>query len=56
MKLLELYQTHGKKWTMFSKQLGNRSENQVKNRFYYCIQKKYIGQQHHYLQVSDKEG
>lgn len=34
MKLIELYNKIGKKWKLIARKLNNRSENQVKNRFY----------------------
>ncbi|CAD8086213.1 unnamed protein product [Paramecium sonneborni] len=49
--ILEEYKKGGAKWAVISKMLKNRSENQVKNRFYYTILKKYQGEQHPYLKV-----
>lgn len=34
LKLIELFNKHGKKWKKIAKQLKDRSENQVKNRYY----------------------
>ncbi|CAD8180220.1 unnamed protein product [Paramecium octaurelia] len=51
--ILEEYNKGGAKWAIIAKMLRNRSENQVKNRFYYTIQKKYSGEKHPYLKVQE---
>ncbi|CAD8084653.1 unnamed protein product [Paramecium sonneborni] len=51
--ILEEYKKGGAKWAVIAKMLKNRSENQVKNRFYYTILKKYQGEQHPYLKVQE---
>ncbi|CAD8174945.1 unnamed protein product [Paramecium pentaurelia] len=51
--ILEEYNKGGAKWAIIAKILKNRSENQVKNRFYYTILKKYQGKQHPYLKVQE---
>ncbi|CAD8177410.1 unnamed protein product [Paramecium pentaurelia] len=49
--ILEEYNKGGARWAVIAKLLKNRSENQVKNRFYYTLLKKYQGEQHPYLKV-----
>lgn len=51
--ILKEYEKHGPRWAIINKLLNNRSENQVKNRFYYCIQKKYKGELHSYLKIQE---
>ncbi|CAK71980.1 unnamed protein product (macronuclear) [Paramecium tetraurelia] len=51
--ILEEFKQGGARWAIISKKLNNRSENQVKNRFYYTILKKYKGEQHPYLKVQE---
>ncbi|CAD8172393.1 unnamed protein product [Paramecium octaurelia] len=51
--ILEEYNKGGARWAVIAKMLKNRSENQVKNRFYYTILKKYQGEQHPYLKVQE---
>ncbi|KAM3140561.1 hypothetical protein pb186bvf_007373 [Paramecium bursaria] len=51
-EIVYLYSIFGPRWTYISQQLKYRSENAVKNRFYYCLQKDYNGQPHPYLKIS----
>lgn len=53
--LLSLYKIHGNKWSVIAKNMGNRSQNLIKNRFYYQIQKKYLGKEHSHLQIAHGE-
>ncbi|KAM3140560.1 hypothetical protein pb186bvf_007372 [Paramecium bursaria] len=50
-RVMELFHQLGPRWTYIAQQLHNRSENQVKNRFYYSLQKKYNGEPHPYLKI-----
>ncbi|CAK69960.1 unnamed protein product (macronuclear) [Paramecium tetraurelia] len=49
--IMKEFQQNGPRWAQIAKQLNNRSENQVKNRFYYTILKKYNGELHPYLKI-----
>ncbi|KAM3140074.1 hypothetical protein pb186bvf_007874 [Paramecium bursaria] len=42
----------GPKWALISKELQNRSENQVKNRFHYQIKSTYLNDKHSYYKIS----
>ncbi|KAM3140073.1 hypothetical protein pb186bvf_007873 [Paramecium bursaria] len=46
------YQDIGPKWTLISKELNNRSENQVKNRFHHQIKPNYLNDKHSYYKIS----
>ncbi|CAD8161475.1 unnamed protein product [Paramecium pentaurelia] len=51
--IMKEFQQNGPRWAQIAKQLNNRSENQVKNRFYYTILKKYNGELHPYLKIQN---
>ncbi|CAD8075235.1 unnamed protein product [Paramecium primaurelia] len=51
--IMKEFQQNGPHWAQIAKQLDNRSENQVKNRFYYTILKKYNGELHPYLKIQN---
>ncbi|CAD8081621.1 unnamed protein product [Paramecium sonneborni] len=49
--IIKEFEINGPHWAQIAKMLNNRSENQVKNRFYYTILKKYNGELHPYLKI-----
>ncbi|CAD8080212.1 unnamed protein product [Paramecium sonneborni] len=51
--IMKEFKLNGPHWAQIAKLLNNRSENQVKNRFYYTILKKYNGELHPYLKIQN---
>ncbi|KAM3130765.1 hypothetical protein pb186bvf_017179 [Paramecium bursaria] len=52
LELIKLYHTYGNKWSQIAKELGGRSENNVKNRFHSYLKKKVFGLINPYQVVS----
>ncbi|CAD8128534.1 unnamed protein product [Paramecium sonneborni] len=54
-KIVELYQQIGGNWSIITKELNQRSENSVKNRFYSCLRHKYLNVKNLYYIVPEKK-